>query len=401
MSIRIWRLAAAATMALAGCGDDGKPPTGLPIIATIEISPASASIELGRVSRLTAIARTASGEVVAGTVFSWSSENTAVATVESDGTVTSVSIGTTEVTATAAGKSNSATVAIVAPTSPAARWLAGMAYDDAQHRVLMFGGFGSSGASLRPLNDLWAWDGQQWSFLGAGGPGARGDMLAAWDGVRNRLVVYGGANNDESLGDTWEWDGSDWTQHATSGPTIRRHFGGGFHEARGRVVLFGGLIGETPAADTWEWDGQQWAQRATSTPGGFTAPSREMAYGLTRQALLMLVGSFSSGPSAVWQWNGSAWTSVGSGPTAAMPVPLAASGADEITMLLSGGSTVRWRSDVLTTVASSGPSAIDGASLAFDRSRDQLVLFGGLTSQGTLSDTWIWDGSAWTRITVP
>jgi hypothetical protein len=274
-----------------------------------------------------------------------------------------------------------------------------MAYDDAGRRVLLFGGFAAVGSTLRPMNDLWAWDGQRWTLLGIGGPSARGDFLAVWDATRRRLVVYGGANDAGLLGDTWEWDGTTWTQRATGGPTLRRHFSGGYDRRRGRVVLAGGLLNntDTPAGDTWEWDGATWTQRATTSPSTLTATSRAMAYSETRGALFMLAGSFSTAPSALWQWNGSTWTNVSPGPTAPMPLPLVESGDDEITTLLANGTTLRWRGSSFDPVATSGP-AVDGAAIAFDRARNRLVLFGGLAGQTLSADTWLWNGTAWSRV---
>jgi len=394
-------LVLAGSFGLGACGGGSKPVTEPPTVASVEISPSSSSIELGRTSSLTATPRTAAGEAVNGVSVTWTSSSPGVATVGNDGTVVSVAIGSVTITAAASGKSGTATVDVVAPTSPAARWLASAVYDDAQNRVLLFGGLASTGSTLRPLNDLWAWNGQRWSFLGASGPSPRGDLLASWDSDRHRLVVYGGVNDDGSLGDTWEWDGTAWTQRATGGPSLRRHFAGGYDSNRARVVLFGGLLGSTstPALDTWEWDGAQWTQRATTVPPGFTAPARTMAYSDTRQALLMPIGSFSNGATEVWQWNGSAWTSVAAGPTTSMPVALAATGADEMTFYMSTGATVRWRGGTVSTLAAAGPGALDGVALAYDKSRSRLVLFGGLAGQLMSADTWLWDGSGWSRAT--
>jgi hypothetical protein len=395
--IRIIEMSAA--LFVLACGGGGGTTTTQPQqVASVVITPASASVAMGHTTTLAAATKGAAGETLAGRTIAWSSSAVPIATVSSAGVVTGIAPGTATITATSEGKSATASITVTVPTTPQARWLAAMVYDDAQNRVLMFGGFTSNGSSLGPLNDLWAWDGARWSFLGVGGPPARGDMLAAWDSARRRFVIYGGADNDGPRGDTWEWDGTAWTQRATGGPSIRRHFAGGFDGARGRVVLYGGLVGtsDTPALDTWEWDGQQWAQRATTTPGGFSppAPASNLVYSETRRALLMLVGTFTSGPSALWQWNGSTWTSVGAGPTTSMPVPIAATGADEITLLLQSGATLRWQGSGFTQVAAAGPPSMLG-SVIYDRAHARLVHFGGLAGSSTTAETWLWDGSTW------
>jgi len=45
-----------------------------------------------------------------------------------------------------------------------------------------------------------------------------------------------------------------------------------------------------------------------------------------------------------------------------------------------------------------GPGARDQHVMAYDETRQQVVLFGGENSKGTLlNDTWVWDGSSWTQ----
>jgi hypothetical protein len=43
------------------------------------------------------------------------------------------------------------------------------------------------------------------------------------------------------------------------------------------------------------------------------------------------------------------------------------------------------------------PPRLDHA-MAYDAARQRVVLFGGLNIQGTLGDTWVWDGAYWTQV---
>jgi hypothetical protein len=45
-----------------------------------------------------------------------------------------------------------------------------------------------------------------------------------------------------------------------------------------------------------------------------------------------------------------------------------------------------------------GPSARSSLAVAYDRNRDRLVLFGGLTANGPSGETWEWDGQYWTQL---
>ena len=82
-------------------------------VASVSVSLASSTIGVGRTTQATATTRDASGSVVTGRVVSWSSDNTAVATVgAATGVVTGVAIGSANITATSEGQSGSAAVTV-------------------------------------------------------------------------------------------------------------------------------------------------------------------------------------------------------------------------------------------------------------------------------------------------
>ncbi len=89
-----------------------------PTVATVTISPSSASVEQGATVQLTATARNASGTAIPGQVFTWSSTNTAVATVNSSGVVSGVGAGTATIRATTSGVTGNATVTVSSAPPP-------------------------------------------------------------------------------------------------------------------------------------------------------------------------------------------------------------------------------------------------------------------------------------------
>jgi hypothetical protein len=107
---------------VAGCGSDKKPTT--PTAAKITITPANPSLEVGRFLALTATITDASGNTVTNLTPTWSSSNTAIVDVSTNGAIcagkwnstttpticTPGSVGTAVVTATAGGVSGSVTV---------------------------------------------------------------------------------------------------------------------------------------------------------------------------------------------------------------------------------------------------------------------------------------------------
>jgi cysteine-rich repeat protein len=98
---------------------------------------------------------------------------------------------------------------------PTARFGAGLAYDEARQRTLMFGGR-PAGDSLTPsaADAMWSWDGatSTWMQLTpATMPPPRTQGAFAYDPVHQVAVLFGGIEANESLNDTWVWDGTTWT----------------------------------------------------------------------------------------------------------------------------------------------------------------------------------------------
>ncbi|HEU0013591.1 MAG TPA: lamin tail domain-containing protein [Longimicrobium sp.] len=83
-----------------GAVNNGYQAPGLPV-ATVAVSPASASIAVGGAQQFTAVARDANGTVVP-TTFTWSSSATGVATVDGGGLATGLVAGSAAIRATAA-----------------------------------------------------------------------------------------------------------------------------------------------------------------------------------------------------------------------------------------------------------------------------------------------------------
>ena len=84
-------------------------------VASVDVSPASATIAPGASTQLTAQPRDGGGNPLAGRVVTWSSSNTGVAMVGSDGLVTGVGVGTATITATSEAISGDAAIEVYAP----------------------------------------------------------------------------------------------------------------------------------------------------------------------------------------------------------------------------------------------------------------------------------------------
>ena len=101
-----------AVTAASGSASGSASVTVAQVVATVAVSPASASLEVGDTLRLSAEATDANGHAVAGAEFAWSSGDESVATVDGAGLVTAVSEGEAAVTATSGPASGGAAVSV-------------------------------------------------------------------------------------------------------------------------------------------------------------------------------------------------------------------------------------------------------------------------------------------------
>src|SRR5438094_582144 len=83
-----------------------------PAVASVDVTPPSASVQAGQTVQLTATPKDANGAPLSGRTVTWSSSNTSVATVSNSGLVSGVTPGTATITATSEGKSGTSTITV-------------------------------------------------------------------------------------------------------------------------------------------------------------------------------------------------------------------------------------------------------------------------------------------------
>jgi len=81
-------------------------------VASVTVTPASAAVVVQGKVQLAATLRDANGRTLSGRLVTWTSDNPAVATVDANGVVTGVSLGSAAVTATSEGVSGTASVTV-------------------------------------------------------------------------------------------------------------------------------------------------------------------------------------------------------------------------------------------------------------------------------------------------
>ena len=79
----------------------------LPVVASIAVSPVNSSIVVGGTLHFSAVAKDANRNSISGVTFTWSSSANNVATINSSGTATGVSVGTAQIIATVQGVASS------------------------------------------------------------------------------------------------------------------------------------------------------------------------------------------------------------------------------------------------------------------------------------------------------
>ena len=91
--------------------------TNVPV-ASVTVTPASASVPAGQTVQLTAVPKDANGNALSGRVVTWGSSNTAVASVSTNGLVTGVVTGSATITATSEGQSGTSAITVTAGPPP-------------------------------------------------------------------------------------------------------------------------------------------------------------------------------------------------------------------------------------------------------------------------------------------
>jgi HYR domain-containing protein len=243
--------------------------------------------------------------------------------------------------------------------APAGRAFAAMDYDSIRGRTLLFGG--ANGSTY--FTDTWEWDGTSWSTFSTtvSPPTAIGPGMA-YDGARGVSILL------DNGGNTWEWNGSSWVRRTTaSSPPARVWTSMAYDSARGRTVLFGGDgAGGVDLGDTWTYDGTNWTKMS---PASSPSPRFGMAMSFdSARGLVVLFGGRAAGQRVndTWEWDGTNWTQ---------------------------------------RTPATVPYARFVHSMAYDAQLGETVMFGGDHIEpyalGPINDTWLWDGTNWTRDWTP
>ena len=201
------------------------------------------------------------------------------------------------------------------------------AFDPGNQWAFYFGNWWSATGSF-------AWNGTNWFAVptddpeGDGEPAGHGSAGIALDHLRNRIVQFGG-KDEECLDQTWEWNGASWQLVAPQdpegdgNPSARTYHKMTWDPSRSAVMLLsghdlqcGGAVNHNGVQ--WEWDGVSWAKVVPDDPEGDGSPDHSQhednyhkAYALatdTQRGKVIAVGrSNDEAGEDLWEWNGASW----------------------------------------------------------------------------------------------
>jgi hypothetical protein len=252
---------------------------------------------------------------------------------------------------------------------------------DNSGNLWLFGGVGiDNSGNGGYLNDLWRWDGTNWTWVsgdmsvgqagiyGSKGiasvtnkPGGRAGAVS-WGDNTGTLWIFGGLGYDingawSNLNDLWKWDGTNWTW--VSGNNITSEHG---------------RYGTKGVASPSNVPGsRQYAVSAVDRKGHF------LLFGGSGEGKL---GEGNSGYlNDLWKWDGTNWTWISGDDTPAYSYPVYGKKGMPAPANKIGGrlQAVSW-GDTSGNFWVFGGRGTDGTG----------------TSGGSLNDLWKWDGSAWT-----
>ena len=175
----------------------------------------------------------------------------------------------------------------VSGTPPQRRDDVCMAYDPVGDRMIIFGG--SAGLGSR-LNDVWALnltrDSETWQQLSPSGtpPSPRHFCYYIYDPARLSLVVFGGEDSAGvgDLNDVWELSLGNlaWHQIKPSGtqPSPRMDGGAAFDGVNNRMIIFGGRPGSGFTNEVWALNLTPGSERWTQLSTGGNGPSARAGF---------------------------------------------------------------------------------------------------------------------------
>jgi PKD repeat protein len=303
-------------------------------------------------------------------------------------------------------------------STPGDRTQPSFAYDPLLGQVVMYGGYNGNGNTA--LSDTWTFSGGVWTEITSTlnrSPPARWGGQMVWDPVDQLLVMFGGRSLTAFMNDTWTFNGTAWTNVTTSvAPQPRAHYTMAYDPVDRYILLSGGDVENILTSswslynDTWSWSNGTWTNISSGVNGSIAprvyAPS---AYDPWNGSVVIVGGVPAEGcvvgsPVTTYRSN-VAWSfpsfvgppNVSQGMMVYDPLgPFLFTFAGELTQAAGCPQTndtwVRTNGTWVNISASAGlpPAARYLSGMTYDAHDQEILLFGGNSIYGYMSDTWVY-----------
>jgi hypothetical protein len=267
-------------------------------------------------------------------------------------------------------------------------------------------------------------------FAQPAAPGPRIGHSLIYDAHERRVVLLDGYSwihavsptDPPELSELWSWNGERWVRLPGSGPASRTMGRAVYDEARRTIVSYGGRVGraEGASSETWERDATGWRKRAEAAAGPNV--HIEMIYDALRGRTVRFGGALPEDvrrftwPTDTWEWNGAAWTRIATeGPAGRAAASMVYDSTRGEIVLFGGqgsapaegqpqpvfGDTWIWNGKTWRLASREGPPARSYHAMSFDRRAKIVLLYGGSFDNEVFDDLWTWDGQRWTAARQP
>ena len=141
-------------------------------------------------------------------------------------------------------------------TKPSARDSHSMVYDSADDKVILFGGYDAIGRN----DETWVYNltDNSWTNMNTShNPGARFIHSMAYNSAHDKVILFGGYDDDASDDETWVYNLTDnsWTNmNPSTSPSERRRHSMVYDSARDKVILFGGYDNTVSDNEMWAYN---------------------------------------------------------------------------------------------------------------------------------------------------
>jgi hypothetical protein len=204
-----------------------------------------------------------------------------------------------------------------------------MAWDPSDGYVLLFGGYALTGLDT----DTWTFANGTWTNITAsttGAPPPIAEAGMAYDPASHKVVLFGGYDLQtvSVVGYTWTYHAKTWTNLTSSlhsAPSARDLIAMTTDTTDGQVLLFGGENGSMFHSDTWTYKNGTWTNITSAQPTrlpalDFATVGDYPGHGAFLVGAFTDLGKWATG---TYTFSAGAWTNITSSLTVAPPTPLA------------------------------------------------------------------------------